>query len=545
MSLPAPLARGLLVTASLAGMCLAVPAAGQYGSTQPFYSTGQVESPSTNVAIWGQSGYGSARYYQAQAPMDSDASIPEPPQPGMPGADGGESYVPVPPQSPGAANGYAYPGPHAASTMPGAGQQYGNYSPACNCLDGGYNTWGLWGNYAPTSPCSGASCDVGGRLGPRGGGWFSGPSGYGDAFAGGCTTGCTDVCTSCQTQAPCRVWFGGIYALYMDRDNEDPVWTSFDSSNLAGQGLSSRDASDDWQTGNEVRFGSTLLCHCLGWEAVYWGLWEEEEQATVTAAALGSPVSTTFDFGGLDYDSGGGVSGVNSFFDNAQAHRIRRDFAVQNIELNLLYYPLLDSVGPYGVSRAGSGLMSGRRFSLVGSAGVRYMRIDDGFEFASSLNDTTFGNDPEDIFYQIDMENHLVGVQLGAAANYRATQRLSLFVDSKFGIFGNYIEQEQRIFGTNGVAVVTAGLPFEGEQYDIQSDKEDVAFLGELRAGVAYWVTPRWRLYGGWRAVGIAGYAHPTEQIPLNFAGTPDVRNIDSNGSLILHGLQTGVELNY
>ncbi len=173
------------------------------------------------------------------------------------------------------------------------------------------------------------------------------------------------------------------------------------------------------------------------------------------------------------------------------------------------------------------------------------MRIDEGFQWATSPNDTIFGNDPEDMFYDIEMENHLIGFQLGASANYRATQRLSLVFDSKFGVYGNYIDHSQRIFGSNGVAVVTAGLPFAGEEFDIQSDKEDIAFLGELRMGLGYWVTPHWRLYGGWRAIGIAGYAHPTEQIPLHFAGTPDIRDIDSNGSLILHGLQAGVELNY
>jgi hypothetical protein len=240
-----------------------------------------------------------------------------------------------------------------------------------------------------------------------------------------------------------------------------------------------------------------------------------------------------------------GVSGVNSFFDGAQAHRVRRHFELQNIEVNMLYYPLLSSVGPFGAARGGSGFLAGNRFSVVGSAGARYLRIDEGFEFASSLNDTVFGDDPEDMFYNIEMENHLIGMQLGAAANYQATQRLALYFDTKFGVFANLIEHEQQIFGSNGFAVVTAGLPFAGQEYNIQSDKEDIAFLGELRAGVGYWVSPHWRLYGGWRAVGITGVAHATEQIPLNFAGTPDISDIDSNGSLIVHGLQAGVELNY
>jgi hypothetical protein len=348
--------------------------------------------------------------------------------------------------------------------------------------------------------------------------------------------------------APCRIWFGGIYGLFMDRDDENEAWTSYDSANIANQVLSSHDASDEWQAGNEVRFGSTFVCSPLAWEAVYWGLWDDTQEATVTAADLGAPVSTVLDFGGLDYDDGGGVSGVTAFFDNATAHRVRRSFAVQNIELNLIYFPFLHSIGPFGVARGGTGMYgapAGPGISVVGTAGFRYFRVDDTFEFATSPSDTTFGNAAEDLFYRIDIDNHLLGMQLGAAANLQATQNLAFVVDSKFGVFANYIEHDQRIFGSNGVAVVTGGLPFAGVPYSIQSDKDDIAFLGELRAGAAYWVNPNWRLYGGWRAIGIAGIAHPTEQIPLNFAGIPDVQNIDSNGSLILHGLQAGVEVNY
>lgn len=596
MFLPAPFARGLLVTASLAACCLAIPAHGQYSTTKPYMQPGLRSGvataprraayssyPSTAyagryaarqtstyggqqtssfggrapTAGWSASGYSAPKYYVAQALEDTtpiDVPQPSPSDMPPPGTDrrlvgsGGDGYTPPPAPTAGwSAGGYG----GGADCFANGAVGYMNYSPSCNCLDGGYSTWGFWDNYRSTSPCNGAGCQTGFGLlgGCRCGGVGCSQCG------GGCAEGSVGGCASCQlsTLAPCRVWFGGVYALFMDRDLEDPAYVSYDSSNLANQVLSSRDASVDWQPGNEVRFGSTFVCSPLAWEAVWWALYDETDDATVTSTTVGAPVRSVLDFSGLDYDPGTGVSGINSFFDDpgtggVAAQRVSRHFAVQNIELNMIYFPLMQSVGPLGVSRAGGGYYATpvcNRFSLVGTAGVRYFRADDGFQLASSPADTVFGNASDDMFYDIEMENHLIGFQFGAAANYQATQAWSFYADSKFGIFANYIEHSSRIYGSNGVAVVTGGLPYAGEAYDIQSNKTDVSFLGELRVGAAYVVLPHWRLYGGWRAVGIVGYAQPTEQIPQYFVGIPDIVNINSNGSLIVHGLQAGVEFAY
>jgi hypothetical protein len=461
-----------------------------------------------------------------------------------PGTNGVPTDPNVPPPSVGSGvSTGAYCGPNGA---------YGHmgYNPNCNC-DTGYNTWGLWSNYVSNNHCNGDGCHAGGHFGLFG--RCSGCGGVGGQCAAGCTSGCASGCASCQPVscvAPCRVWFGGIYGLFMDRDLENDVHTSYDSTNIAACVLTSRDASSDWQPGNEVRFGSTFLCHCWAWEFAYWTLYDEDDEAIVTSATLGAPVRSVIDFSGLEYDDGLGATSVNTFFDDfggggVEAHRVRRHFELQNFEVNMIYFPMMSSIGPYGVSRAGGGYFASgyRGFSVVGTGGVRYMRIDDGFQFATSPTDFVFGSTPDDMFYEIEMENHLVGLQLGAAANYQATQMFSFYADGKFGIFANYIEHDSRIFGSNGFAVVAAGLPFAGQEFNVQSNKTDVAFLGEVRVGIGLAVRPHVRLYGGWRAVGITGYAHPTEQIPVEFAAINEVENIDSNGSLIVHGLEAGVEV--
>ncbi|HEX6961792.1 MAG TPA: hypothetical protein VF175_08000, partial [Lacipirellula sp.] len=85
-----------------------------------------------------------------------------------------------------------------------------------------------------------------------------------------------------------------------------------------------------------------------------------------------------------------------------------------------------------------------------------------------------------------------------------------------------------------------------GGACDASASKTDVSMLGELRLGASYQATPHCRVYGGWRAMGITGVALATSQTPTAFLDTTQMSNyVNSNGSLILHGLQTGVEWNY
>jgi hypothetical protein len=52
-------------------------------------------------------------------------------------------------------------------------------------------------------------------------------------------------------------------------------------------------------------------------------------------------------------------------------------------------------------------------------------------------------------------------------------------------------------------------------------------------------------LRGGYRALAVTGIALPSAQIPNNFEDVFGVAQIDSNGSMILHGAFLGVEYNY
>lgn len=197
-----------------------------------------------------------------------------------------------------------------------------------------------------------------------------------------------------------------------------------------------------------------------------------------------------------------------------------------------------------------------RRFFINGLAGVRYMRLDESFRNAVFFQSTAGGSTDVDysgsmpttgttatqvLFHDIETDNDLVGFQLGCSMNCVATSRFTLFADTNFGIYGNQIDNYQRVFSPGGGVVRFVD---GGGNAAVRSSKEDVAFLGEARVGAGYQVSSKCRLTAAYRVIGISGVALSVEQLttPLNEEA---FGHIDSNDSIVIHGLQTGVEVKY
>ena len=108
------------------------------------------------------------------------------------------------------------------------------------------------------------------------------------------------------------------------------------------------------------------------------------------------PITGTGDFGGQPCPPSG--CGPN--------------FSAQNMELNVLRLPLCCG----GLTPAAA-IAFAPAFNLVGLCGVRYLRVDDDFEFgtewAMSATRPMVGtsNSPNELFHDIRRE-HLVGFQL-------------------------------------------------------------------------------------------------------------------------------------
>jgi hypothetical protein len=441
---------------------------------------------------------------------------------------------------------------------------------------------------------------------------YAGANGYSPASA--CNDTYPDM--SSYFDGPCHdsEWYGGVYFLWMGRDNPDfhRFTTQFDtpgggypyypSSDMTV--LSTPDVDHDFREGFEVRFGATLCggeshqcdqcdhgygcygqsCDCnscprnkWAWEVGYWILDNDENTASVIDAI---PTDTNRiygmkNFAGLMYNG----EPVNLWYDyqmpvedpanpppwgsgtqvRVLAQRIRSDFQAQNLEVNFLRLPLYcggcdsgcDSHGYGGCETGDCEPACGSPITVTTLCGFRYLRIDDDFQYATmwAIDNAGVLTPPAytpwdgvgELYYDVNVDNHLAGFQLGANVNYCVSCRCNLFWNSSFGLYNNRIEAEQRVFGDLGSATWAS----TGTNATIRAHKDDVAFIGELLLGGAYNFTCNCRAVVAYRAVAVSGVALSVNQIPEDFSNRAEVALVDSNGSIIIHGVQVGTEFRY
>jgi len=346
-----------------------------------------------------------------------------------------------------------------------------------------------------------------------------------------------------------------------------------------------------------------------GWDFGYWGLFEESTQVAVTdVTGDTNRLYGMIDYRGLEANMGAGYRPMNHYFDfgapttdntaggdiEIRTLTARNTFSVQSIELNLLHFSLFGSsgfsagLGGYGSgvgaglgsrgigsrlglghggcasggctsggcdSCAGGGCAGGcgvgggcgcggaSRFSTTCLVGVRYFRADDDFMFRSDFENVGAGTTGF-ISNNIDVDNHLVGAQFGSNTTYRCgnSGRWALHCNSVVGVYNNRSEVWNRFdsplddsrFVNNGNA-----------DFNLRYEDDNVAVIGELRAGASYQYSCNWRLFGGYRLLGISGIAQAFDQIPTDYVSPNQVSYVDSSGSIFLHGLQGGVEFVY
>jgi hypothetical protein len=210
---------------------------------------------------------------------------------------------------------------------------------------------------------------------------------------------------------------------------------------------------------------------------------------------------------------------------------VRRSFDYRNFEWNFFRFP-------YSFSGCGAG---NARFAMIG--GIRYFRGDEGFSFFSDDNDTIpGGNRSAEFIYASEVENHLAGVQIGSLMYYPLTTNLEARFTAKTGIYRNRMESRKAITDGDGNYATFGSGGDIGRDFNISSEKEDVAFLTEADLGLAYRLNHKWRLIGGYRVFALAGYADAAKQIPATFDGINSAGLIHDQSSLILHGGYIGAE---
>lgn len=348
-------------------------------------------------------------------------------------------------------------------------------------------------------------------------------------------------------------------------------------------------------------YGGCNSCGCAApttyaWEVAWWGI-EDDSNTFVRSDDINSQVRIygMKNFNGLEYDrdgSGGAYNPrpVNYYYGYnipiptppapsgnsgpdggtylaVLGQRAYNDFKCQDLELNIIRFPACEvcasgcgvngcgGCDPCGCN-GGCGCGAPAAFAMYGSCGVRYFHIDDTFAYDTEFAEwvpgapgsfdkgsfTKFGFDnSNELCYDVDINNNLIGPQMGWTNNY-CCGKWNLFLNSTFGIFENHMDQVQRMWSGGGGTITFQGT---GQSFNVSSHKDDVAFLGELRAGVAYDVTCHWRAVAAYRAIAMTGIATSTGQIPDNFSSRAEVAQINSDNSMVVHGVQVGAECRY
>lgn len=435
------------------------------------------------------------------------------------------------------------------------------------------------------------------------GGYESYPSGYGNGADGGCATGSCNApygaaeysAYGCETPGTmdrllcrnsCNYWFGGVYGLLMQRDSSDKYNLGMMDSgsgypSMPNIPVTTSNVDPGYQGGVEFRLGRTFggvaadpcgcapCCPTWGIEGVYWEIFDND-QSFDYMPGMPSEYYSMMPMPGLEYNGGGGYMPLNNFWNYGPPTgagtyaiteaRVRSSFSARNIEVNLLRLNLCGcapACGPCGGCNGGisggglggygglggiSGGLGGycapNRYSIIGVCGVRYFELDDYFMYGVDYNGGSTGY----LNYNSQVENKLVGFQLGSNAMYRVGCKWGLHMNTLFGLYGNDIDTHQYFVSSTGMVRYISS----GDTFDANASKTDVAMLGELRLGASYQMTCNCRLYGGWRAMGLTGVALATNQAPNQWLTAGQGSSyVNSGGGMILHGLQTGVEWNY
>jgi hypothetical protein len=395
------------------------------------------------------------------------------------------------------------------------------------------------------------------------GGYYASSYNSFDCGGGYANGPCGETCRGKGSMQGCGAgghrWFGGIYGLMMERDDSSSVPLAFVTANGVGSyptdaeiAMTADDSDVGFQGGLELRFGAYFGgpsgCQSSGcgpsraWEFVYWGLFEDSSTVVINDTT-GDATRThgMINFDGLQFDAGGGARGVNEFFDTGlpitdntapvdievRSLSARSTFQMHNLEANLLRLPVLNGGG-------------GSRYELATFIGSRFMRIDDDFWFRSDFEiDPGGAGTLGSLTYDSETDNTLYGVQIGGNSSYRcgSSGRFSLICNTVVGLYGNHMEVTHRL---SGATFITGGGPAV-----VQTEEDDISVVGEMRLGAAYQPHDNWRVYAGWRVVGMTGIARAVDQIPSQFLTPGQVGVINSDGSMLVHGLQTGMEFSY
>ena len=332
-------------------------------------------------------------------------------------------------------------------------------------------------------------------------------------------------------------------ALWMTRAHRHGFPISVDTDPVLV--LDSCDIQPGWFGGFEV--GGGICCNngCNAIEGVYWGLFPDQESASFRGADATGDLDSVIDFSTLDYDDGTIAGNADLWYDDSANHRISAQTTIHSVEVNFLGNCGGSCGGGCSGGMFGCGINNcytgcGNRLGAGWLLGFRYFNFGEDFYFEADRVDEDWDGDPEELYYDVDIDNNLWGVQLGGGVNYKLGNCWSLYSVAKFGVYANHSEMYQRVYGSGGSVVANTG-DYTGEEFSIDESRNDLAFLGQMDLGFRWQMSQRWSTQFGYRVVGATGVATVEHNIPDNFSNYDGIAEYDVNSSMILHGGFAGV----
>lgn len=183
---------------------------------------------------------------------------------------------------------------------------------------------------------------------------------------------------------------------------------------------------------------------------------------------------------------------------------------------------------------------AGRRMPLDVLAGVRYMKVQENFDFfAANTGPALPGliNASPNGLYSTRTDNDMIGLQIGGDLSYRLTSGWSLMGRGRGGLLVNNASQRSNLSGT----LVSTGTPFNDA-----GSASGVGFASLFEFGIHtnYQLSSNLSLMVGYQGL----YLNDLSTAPRQFQWNTDVggrNSLDRNGSLFFFGPAAGIELKW
>jgi hypothetical protein len=157
-------------------------------------------------------------------------------------------------------------------------------------------------------------------------------------------------------------------------------------------------------------------------------------------------------------------------------------------------------------------------------AGFRWVELSDEFDVAFATGGATSR-------YNIDVDNHLYGFQVGGEGRLWERNAWRLEGWFKAGIYHNSADQTT----FEDLSAMPAGIA------TVDASGDQTAFLGEIGLNVTYQLTRRLGLRAGYQLMWLDGVALALDQLD-NTNPAAGLATLDSGSDLFLHGGHVGLE---